>query len=338
MNKLESPWFVKILLGFSGWLAALFLLLFMGLFFSFVFEQSLLTSILGFIFLTVAYFLLRENSNKEFLDNLAFVFSLAGQGLIFFAITDVLQDFERLSMLLIICIQIVLFFLIPHFIHRIFAVTSAAVTFLILTSSYHLEFFASSFLLAIFMFLNLHEFNYIQYRKRIHAAIYGLIFAIIPFYISMRYGFSREFYLNDLSNPELLATIGYWGGEIVLVLTLLYCVIHLLKRLNIDFKSTISLIVIIATLIFCFLGSHAAGVILSMIILICGFANSNRILRGIAICSLLFFTSQYYYSLNITLLEKSRHLFVLGLSMLLIPYLSSYLLNGKTTQGVTTNA
>jgi len=41
---LESPWFVKILLGFSGWLAALFLLLFMGLFFSFVFEQALSNS------------------------------------------------------------------------------------------------------------------------------------------------------------------------------------------------------------------------------------------------------------------------------------------------------
>jgi len=332
LQKEESPWFVKILLGFSGWLAAIFLLLSLGAMFGFVFEKPLACVVLGIIFLSIAYQLLRKNQN-EFFENLAFVLSLASQALIFYAIAEIFENSERLAMLVVICVQIALFILIPHFLHRVFSAGSAAITFLIFASTFGLEYLASSLLLLLFVYLSLNEFTFGVFREKVSAAIYGIVFIIIPFYVSLRFQISKGFYLDDLSNPELFAKIAYWGGELFLIVSLLYCLIHLLKRLQIKLHSRTAIVVLLTSLILAYLGSYAAGVTLSVIVLLCGFANSNRILQGIAIAALLFFTSQYYYSLQITLLEKSQHLLILGVSLLLIRWLTPFLLRNDNIEG-----
>jgi len=323
--EIDSPWFVKILLAFSGWLAAIFLLIFFGVFFSDIFDKPLVSAILGCILLAGAYFILISGKN-DFLNNLAFVFSLAGQGLLFFAITTVFGDAERLSMLVILCVQVVLFILIPHFLHRIFAVGSAATTYLIFASTYGLEYFASSALLLLFVYLSLHEFEFSKYRDRVHAALYGIVFIIIGFYLTLKEGFSREFYMDDVVNKELFSWINITGGSFLLLICLTYCVVQLLRRLEIDLKSKTAIFIFSGALIFFYLTSSAVGVALSVVILICAFANSNRILSGIAILTLLFFASHYYYSFHITLLDKSKHLLALGTVLLLTRWLASYVL------------
>lgn len=334
----ESPWFVKILLGFSGWLAAIFLLIFLGSMFSFIFEQPLGSFICGVILLVAAYFLLIRSKN-DFLENLAFVFSLAGQALIFYGIFELFENNERLTLSIIIAVEIVLFILIPHFIHRLFTVSTAVSCILMLSGTFYLEFLTSSLLLICFVYLCLQEFKFPNRQDMLQACIYGLVLVLIFFYISLRYNLSGEFNLHDISNPELFAKINYWGGILFLFATVLYCVVNLLQRYNLVLHDKKSIVIILSALIFCFVGMNAHGVILSVIILLCGFSNSNKILQGLGVLSLLFFTSQYYYSLNITLLEKSKHLLILGISLLLLRWLAAYLLNNKTqTNGVSHHA
>lgn len=337
-TEIESPWFVKILLGFSGWLAAIFLLAFLGTMFSFIFEKPLGSFICGVALLTAAYFLLIRVKN-DFLENIAFVCSLAGQALLFYGIFELFEDSERLTMCVVIAVEVVLFILIPHFIHRLFTVSAAVASFLMLAGTYRLEFLASSILLLTFAYLSLQEFNFPTRQEMVQAAIYGLVLVLIFFYISLRYNLSGEFYLNDLSNPEFMAKISYWGGIGLLFITVIYCVISLSQRSKLTLNSKETLVLLVSALIFCFVGMNAHGVILSTVILICGFANSNRILQGLGITSLLFFTSQYYYSLNITLIEKSKHLFILGITLLVVRWLAAYFLKSKTKNlGVSSNA
>lgn len=47
-----------------------------------------------------------------------------------------------------------------------------------------------------------------------------------------------------------------------------------------------------------------------------GFASSNRVLLGLGVTSLLFYISSYYYTLEATLLVKSRTLLIVGLLLL----------------------
>jgi uncharacterized membrane protein len=51
-------------------------------------------------------------------------------------------------------------------------------------------------------------------------------------------------------------------------------------------------------------------------VLVIGFANGNRVLAGLGIIAMLGYLSHYYYSLQITLLEKSAVLACTGIALL----------------------
>jgi len=86
-DNLESPWYVKILLGFSGWLAALFLLGFISFGLDFIIESRIISVIAGISMIGGAYTILRIPKN-EFIEHLTLAISLAGQALIVFVIFD----------------------------------------------------------------------------------------------------------------------------------------------------------------------------------------------------------------------------------------------------------
>ena len=56
----------------------------------------------------------------------------------------------------------------------------------------------------------------------------------------------------------------------------------------------------------------------ALVILLLGFANGNRVLAGFGVLALLAYLSQYYYSLEITLLEKSAVLIATGIALLVL--------------------
>jgi len=60
----------------------------------------------------------------------------------------------------------------------------------------------------------------------------------------------------------------------------------------------------------------APGIGPAAALLVIGFANGNRILAGLGIIAMLGYLSHYYYSLQITLLEKSAVLAATGVALL----------------------
>jgi len=76
-----SPWYVKVLLAFSGWLAAFFLLGFIAMGAGLVFENHAVALITGGLMIGGAFAVLRIAGN-EFLEHLALAVSLAGQALV----------------------------------------------------------------------------------------------------------------------------------------------------------------------------------------------------------------------------------------------------------------
>jgi len=162
----------------------------------------------------------------------------------------------------------------------------------------------------------------------IHAVIYGLIFVLL-YFSSWSSGFLLgNFFYSGSGFSESLTKLSYYSGELLLYISLSYCILQLLQRQGISYTSKKAIILLVVSLLF-MSSLNINGVILSCVLLLCGFANSNRVIQGLGAISLLFFMSQYYYFLETSLIAKSKHLLMVGISLLVIRWLAIFFLKNK---------
>ncbi len=331
LDNSNSPWYVKTLLGLSGWIAALFLFLFIAILFEFLIDNIVGASITGITLLVVAFIILRIPKN-EFFEHLGLAISMAGQGFLIFSIFYFNKTLSDLTpWLLVALLHLTLAIIMPNFVHRVFSACFAVFTTSIGLSSMGLDYVFLSVVLLLVAILWLNEFRYPKYIKIIQAIAYGLVLGLIitesVAWLETKIHYFRPQYDN------LLPWLTPWMAEAIAVLVLWYVVWQLLIRSNQSLSGKVALSAFAAALLFSIVSLFAASITTGMIILILGFAASNRVLQGLGIVFLLYFVSLYYYYLEITLLEKSITLFVLGLLLLLMRWL---LLNKlfKTSESV----
>jgi hypothetical protein len=77
MDAEHRPWFVSLMLGFAGWLAGIFLLVFIGALLDLKSRTAILTA--GVVLLAGAWALYHADRKAAFLDQLALALSIAGQ-------------------------------------------------------------------------------------------------------------------------------------------------------------------------------------------------------------------------------------------------------------------
>lgn len=104
-------------------------------------------------------------------------------------------------------------------------------------------------------------------------------------------------------------------------LVVFYLVWKLVQRNFKSMQQPAVLWIFAATLLLCLVSLEARGLITAVIILLLGYANSNRVLMGLGIISLLVYISSYYYLLDTTLLNKSFSLTAIGAILLALRWL-----------------
>lgn len=107
-------------------------------------------------------------------------------------------------------------------------------------------------------------------------------------------------------------------GELVSGIIAFWVVSQLMWRHFQALTQPLSLAILVSTLLVCVASMKVEGIIIGMVILILGFANSNRILMAMGTLSLLTYISAYYYLLETTLLNKSFFLLLLGIVLLVL--------------------
>jgi len=312
-----SPWYVKALLAFSGWLAAIFILGFIGGAFQYVFRNSGVAGIVGVIMIAGAFALLRLPAN-EFVEHLGLAISMAGQALIVYAVFDLSHHNEIVAWLLLAILQAVLVALMPNFVHCIFSALVAAIAFSMALNEMGIPYVVGGVVLFGASFCWLNEFRYPQLMKKMRAIGYGLVLALIVFKGTTLLGhrvFGEWFWQNYgfLAKPLL--------GEIIIGAITLYVVWSLLQRYGQPISGRLSITSILATLLVCAVSTKVQGITVGMVIVCFGFLGANRVLLGLGIVSLLFYISSYYYLLDKTLLDKSLSLLVVGLILLFVRWL-----------------
>jgi len=123
-EEADRPWFVALLQGVAGWLAGIFLLIFLGLVFKP--ESGTTLFVLGVVLLGAAWLLYFADRNAVFLDQLALAISIAGQ---FAVAASVVKD--HLTGLSIastaLAVQLVVLVLMPNKVARTLAALFATI-------------------------------------------------------------------------------------------------------------------------------------------------------------------------------------------------------------------
>ena len=330
--EVSSPWYIKILLAFSGWLAAIFIVGFLGALFSRFYNNVPLLTSIGIALIITAFFLLRIKAN-EFLEHLALALSLAGQVLLVLAITSFFKyDREATVWLLIALVQLPLALFMPNFIHRLFSAFIASIGFAI--SFYYFQATVAAptlygaFLMLVTALIWLNEFSFPKHIEKLQAIGYGLVLALISLKGTNLFMHSNLFGMSYYKQEPKI-WFQPWMGEILFSAVTLFVVWKLLQKCHPKPTSLTVIIALVGTLALSLLSTQAQGLIVGIMVILLGFSASNRVLLGLGIIALLFFISSYYYLLENTLLDKSITLFIVGVMLIIARWIIQRLFSNK---------
>lgn len=120
----DRPWYIALVQGFAGWLAGIFLLVFLGVTFSP--NEKAMIFLLGVLLLGAAWFIYHSDREAVFLDQFALALSIAGQFAIAWSVIG--DDFEGLPMALsLLALQLALWWVMPNRVARTLAAFFATI-------------------------------------------------------------------------------------------------------------------------------------------------------------------------------------------------------------------
>lgn len=329
-TELESPWYVKTLLAFSGWFASIFVFAFMATAFSSLLDNTLACLVVGGLMIAGACRVLKW-AISEFSEHLGLSISLAGQILITIAVFNSLGESQAPTWMLTALLQVVLAITMPNFVHRVVSSFLATFSFSAALSAAGIPYLFSGLVMFASAFIWLNEFKYPQHQKMLPAIGYGITLALIQIKGSaiLLQG-AMTWSSEPIATPFWLQP---WHGELLCCAAALFVVWQLLKRYSVATGSPIAIAALASTAIIGIASLEASGITAGVIIILLGFSASNRILMGLGVVSLLFYVSSYYYLLDTTLLEKSVTTFLIGAALLLTRWMAiqSSMFNGESS-------
>ncbi len=116
----SSPWYIKALLAFSGWLAAIFMLGFLALGFNQLIQNEFALLLIGIVMILISYIILKKEPS-DFVEHVVLAIGFSGQVLVFIGLWQILNQHDTLFWFIIMLLQILLTLKMPNFIHQLFS-------------------------------------------------------------------------------------------------------------------------------------------------------------------------------------------------------------------------
>ncbi len=312
-----APWYVRIMLGIAGLIAAGFLLGFVGVAFAFIIKSDFASMVTGLAIIAGAFFLFTAFRRSDFGTMFALAASITGQCLF---LAGLLQLFHFSSSdsapwVLVMLVEAALAFLMPNFIHCMLTAAVAGFAMAYALSLNGIGNLSGGYLAAMVSCLWLNEVRWARLHSRLEPIAWGLSIVLVE--IEGAGLFSHSGALFSVSHAPLVSAK---VGEALLVLALLASVWALLRRARWDISRTF--LALAATILIAAASFKAPGVACGLLLVLLGHSNGNRVLAGLGIAALLLYVSGYYYLLNETLLFKSGVLLATGVVLLAVRWLA----------------
>lgn len=306
------PWYLRILIALSAWLAALLFLVF--LFLGGWVQEERSAWLVGLLFIGAALVLHRLNRRQEglFLSQFALAFSMAGHVLFISGLYEE-TDSVLLTCAGILLLELVLLLAYKEFLHRLLAVQLACLSlaWLCMESPVPELLHPLIISLAVLSLLAWHWEAWHQpgWRQALYLPLaYGCASSLVAILL-----------LSLLSHGEYARLLSsWWLSSVGLGIILLFLQQRYLQRLHLRLSYAGQFLLVGGTLAGIVILAQTPGVIAALLLLLLGFERQRWPLVGAAILFALLFFSFWYYQLALSLLEKSIALTLGGVLVLLI--------------------
>jgi len=315
-DESSNLWYVRALQGFAGWLAAVFMLGFLGFGVGGLFEYPVAMMVMGVMIHTSVYVFFKSKSNSDFFEQMVLAFSLTGQFVIAFGLIQFFGFADRQWLVMIGLYQIILVFLMQNYLHR-FLSTWFAIIALFWGFEYVVySGLASALIAALLVWIWLEKAGWEVERSFYEPVGYALAIALLQLNVQ------GQFWLFDIihhRNSEVTWMVlnAPLFSAMLNTVILIYFVARIIKERRISLSSTTGKLVVLGTVLLLFSALPVIGVSSALLVLLLGFSRQRILLMAMGGLSLVGFVSWYYYSLNETLLFKSIVLMLIGLVLLL---------------------
>ena len=328
----HTPWFINVLFGFSGIFASL---LFIGFLTLILFETEIFDSIIGLLItgaiLSAIGWSLFYNvhlRHSPFWNSLAFAITVAGQAYITFALLT--NEIEQpVNVVILLFIQLFMTIVMPNFIYRLLSAMAMLGCTIYLLNFYHLPELSLGLLALITAVTNLQRYLVLQriphkwrlaafaISKALSYASALLLLSISVYFITAEYGGS----FDSLDSYGDTFSYNYYLAQGLLTLASLYAALLILKRYSVKLLSAAGFIITFAIVILGAMSIYVSGLLAASLIIVIAIANSQRVLLGVGVLSLISYVFWYYYQLDTSLLLKSASMLIIGIGLLLMRWL-----------------
>ncbi len=325
----STPWFVQILSGFGAWIAAvMFIITFFFAGGSHIFDSQIGAVTMGAILLIIVFIASIKSSQSKsvFIEQLMLATSFSGHFLFFLGLSFKNDYRILLSGSLAAILSLCFIFFYKNRIHKfistgIFLISIGAVLEELGMNpfSFTALFFVLIAALSSWMWMNESRFLTGKRQEVARPVQYALTLIFL-----IGGGAVERFYMDLITYKDsfdqlygvvsILPYLQFVSAGLFLVLA--YVIISILQRLKIDWKSMVGFGLLAFALNIAILFHQSPSILAALIVLLIGIERGNRILVPLAIIALITFYSDYYYSMEMTLMKKSLILMGSGLVML----------------------
>lgn len=314
----DTPWYLAALIGVSAWIAALFFFGFFLALFDGLYREPALAFPMGAACCAVAWLLLRVARGRDFIEQFAIATSLVGQLLIGMAFFEWGEhaggdDRWRLAWLGVGSVAAILYAIGRLPMHRFLcgAIVAVALLALCLVDDEATKHFAIP-LLAWAMFA---AWWRSAGHGRLAIALPPLAWALGLVLLFAVWFVAREAAIFRGATGEVRDTMRI--GEMMIVPLLPACAYWLASRQSaLDARSRLFVLAFAAG--FALLLWRAPGVSIGVTIVLIGFALYRPALLAVGLLGTAAYLFDYYYHLQLTLLEKSGWLAAAGVAVLAV--------------------
>ena len=320
----QSSLAIKLLSIVGGLLATLTFfgfLMIAGLYNS---EEGLI--VVGVVFIGAAI-LLNIAYSKLIVDTISVSAYVLGLSLISFGLVSLNMDVNVVSFLMIILSLIVIFVAKSYILSFISVLTISGSFIALITNNFSYDFIHiyNGIILLLLTYVFLHEAKLLA-SNRLFSKLYDpvRIGLIISFIIGLVLVGKKGMFDND-------STAYMWQSSIITIPIAFYIISKILKVLSITTTKSLIIVYVSSALVLIptALSPAISG---ALIIVLLSFFVNYKTGLVIGVVSFIYFISQYYYDLKLTLLVKSIVLFVSGVLFLLFYYFTYKKLNAHAPQ------
>lgn len=326
----DTPWFIRAMQGFAGWIAALFLLGFFGTALSWVFDRdnASVVIILGLIGNGLAFYIFSTGKKNEFAHQLGLVFNLCGQLMVAWGIYEMLHAFNATFFFVLFIYQIILVVLLPDFVSRLLTTWFAMIALFACFGHSGIFNVIAMVVSVLFYFVWINDLKWHKFKSLWEPIGYALALSLLQFNGQLLVGEG----INDWFHSSYLSEFNkyiFWLSKIVFGALFICIIANLAKQYQIRIKSPSGMLTLGISALLLLMTYYIVGINGALLLLIIGFMKQRRALIFLGIVAMLGFVSWYYYSLSLTLLTKSIILMGFGLCFFIAFYFLGVLTGEK---------